>query len=65
MCCRLIGGAAWAPLCFGPRSNGDNNSTASELELSVLPHNPARRLYQALGFTMFGLEMRKDMTSVS
>jgi GNAT superfamily N-acetyltransferase len=34
-------------------------------ELSVLPHNPARRLYQALGFSAFGLEMRKDMTSVS
>jgi len=34
-------------------------------ELSVLPHNPARRLYQALGFSVFGLEMRKDMTSVS
>jgi ribosomal protein S18 acetylase RimI-like enzyme len=34
-------------------------------QLSVLPHNPARRLYQALGFTTFGLEMRKDMTSVS
>ena len=34
-------------------------------ELSVLPHSPARRLYQALGFSVFGLEMRKDMTSVS
>ncbi len=34
-------------------------------ELSVLPHSPARRLYQALGFDTFGLEMRKDMTSVS
>lgn len=34
-------------------------------ELSVLPHNPARRLYQDLGFSIFGLEMRKDMTSVS
>jgi ribosomal protein S18 acetylase RimI-like enzyme len=34
-------------------------------QLSVLPHNPARRLYQALGFRIFGLEMRKDMTSVS
>jgi ribosomal protein S18 acetylase RimI-like enzyme len=34
-------------------------------ELSVLPRNPARRLYQALGFSAFGLEMRKDMTSVS
>ena len=34
-------------------------------ELSVLPHNPARRLYQALGFSIFGLEMRKEMTSVS
>ena len=34
-------------------------------ELSVLPHNPARRLYQALGFSVFGLEMRKEMTSVS
>ncbi len=35
------------------------------VELSVLPHNPARRLYQALGFSTFGVEMRKDMTSVS
>ena len=34
-------------------------------QLSVLPHNPARRLYQALGFSIFGLEMRKEMTSVS
>ncbi len=34
-------------------------------QLSVLPHNPARRLYQALGFSLFGLEMRKEMTSVS
>ncbi len=34
-------------------------------QLSVLPHNPARRLYQALGFRAFGLEMLKDMTSVS
>ena len=34
-------------------------------QLSALPHNPARRLYQALGFSIFGLEMRKDMTSVS
>jgi ribosomal protein S18 acetylase RimI-like enzyme len=34
-------------------------------QLSVLPNNPARRLYQALGFSVFGLEMRKEMTSVS
>ena len=34
-------------------------------ELSVLPRSPARRLYQALGFKTSGLEMRKDMTSVS
>ncbi len=34
-------------------------------ELSALPHSPARRLYQALGFNTFGLAMRKDMTSVS
>lgn len=31
------------------------------VQLSVLPHNPARRLYQALGFTVFGLEMRKEL----
>lgn len=31
-------------------------------QLSVLPHNPARRLYQELGFTVYGLEMRKEMT---
>jgi GNAT superfamily N-acetyltransferase len=30
-------------------------------QLSVLPHNPARRLYQELGFTAFGLEMHKEM----
>ena len=30
-------------------------------QLSVLPHNPARRLYQELGFTVDGLEMRLDM----
>ncbi len=34
-------------------------------QLSVLPHNPARRLYRQLGFQMLGLEMHKDMTSVS
>jgi len=33
--------------------------------LSVLPHNPARRLYQELGFTRYGLEMRREMTCVS
>ncbi|HTP08667.1 MAG TPA: GNAT family N-acetyltransferase [Anaerolineae bacterium] len=32
-------------------------------QLSVLPHNPARQLYQQLGFTVFGLEMRKEMMS--
>ncbi len=30
-------------------------------QLSVLPHNPARWLYQALGFHVFGLEMRKEI----
>ena len=30
-------------------------------QLSVLPHNPARRLYRQLGFTVFGLEMRKEI----
>jgi GNAT superfamily N-acetyltransferase len=34
-------------------------------QLSVLPHNPARRLYQALGFTAFGLEMRKELARVN
>jgi ribosomal protein S18 acetylase RimI-like enzyme len=33
-----------------------------QAQLSVLPHNPARRLYQELGFTACGLEMRKEMT---
>jgi ribosomal protein S18 acetylase RimI-like enzyme len=33
--------------------------------LSVLPHNPARRLYQELGFMVYGLEMRKEMASVN
>jgi GNAT superfamily N-acetyltransferase len=36
-----------------------------QAQLNVLPHNPARRLYQALGFSVNGLEMRKQMTSVS
>jgi ribosomal protein S18 acetylase RimI-like enzyme len=36
-----------------------------QAQLSVMPHNPARRLYQKLGFTVYGLEMRKEMTSVS
>ena len=30
-------------------------------QLSVLPHNPARRLYRALGFSGCGLEMRKEL----
>jgi ribosomal protein S18 acetylase RimI-like enzyme len=36
-----------------------------QAELCTLPHNPARRLYQELGFKVYGLEMRKEMTSVS
>ena len=36
-----------------------------QAQLTVLPHNPARRLYQTLGFSVLGLEMRKEMTSVS
>lgn len=36
-----------------------------QAQLSVLPHNPARRLYQELGFKVYGFEMRKEMTSVS
>ena len=36
-----------------------------QAELHVLPRNPARRLYQELGFKVYGLEMRKEMTSVS
>ncbi len=32
-----------------------------QAQLSVLPHNPARRLYQASGFHVFGLEMRKEI----
>lgn len=36
-----------------------------QAELCALPHNPARRLYQELGFKASGLEMRKEMTSVS
>lgn len=35
-----------------------------QAQLSVLPHNPARRLYRALGFTVCGLEMRKEMITV-
>jgi len=36
-----------------------------QAQLSVLPHNPARRLYRELGFSVFGLEMHKEMTSIS
>lgn len=36
-----------------------------QAKLCALPHNPARRLYQELGFKVDGLEMRKEMTSVS
>ena len=36
-----------------------------QAQLSVLPHNPARRLYQALGFNLRGLEMRKELTSAN
>jgi ribosomal protein S18 acetylase RimI-like enzyme len=36
-----------------------------QAQLSVLPRNPARQLYQALGFNVCGLEMRKEITSVS
>jgi ribosomal protein S18 acetylase RimI-like enzyme len=34
-------------------------------QLSVLPHNPARQLYQKLGFCAFGLEMRKELLSTN
>jgi ribosomal protein S18 acetylase RimI-like enzyme len=30
-------------------------------QLTVLPRNPARRLYRALGFTAVGLEMRAEL----
>jgi ribosomal protein S18 acetylase RimI-like enzyme len=36
-----------------------------QAQLSVLPHNPARRLYQALGFNLYGLEMRKEIGSAN
>ena len=36
-----------------------------QAQLSVLPRNPARRLYQELGFNVNGLEMRKEMTGVN
>jgi GNAT superfamily N-acetyltransferase len=32
-----------------------------QAQLSVLPYNPARRLYRALGFNGFGLELCKEM----
>ncbi len=32
-----------------------------QAQLTVLPRNPARRLYRELGFTVFGLEMHKEM----
>lgn len=35
-----------------------------QAQLSVLPRNPARHLYRKLGFTVFGLEMRKEMPPV-
>ncbi len=34
-----------------------------QAELCALPHNPARRLYQALGFSVTGLEMRLALTA--
>jgi GNAT superfamily N-acetyltransferase len=36
-----------------------------QAELCTLPRSPARRLYQELGFTVHGLEMRKELTSVN
>jgi ribosomal protein S18 acetylase RimI-like enzyme len=36
-----------------------------QAELCTLPHNPARRLYQELGFTVAGLELRHELTSDS
>ena len=36
-----------------------------QAQLSVLPHNPARRLYRTLGFIVDGLEMRKEMIGVN
>lgn len=35
-----------------------------QAQLSVLPHNPARRLYQALGFTIAGVVLRHDLTGL-
>lgn len=35
-----------------------------QAQLSVLPHNPARRLYQALGFTVDGVVLRHDLTGL-
>jgi ribosomal protein S18 acetylase RimI-like enzyme len=40
-------------------------SGCRQAQLSVLPHNPARRLYRALGFTVCGLEMRKEIVSAN
>lgn len=34
-----------------------------QAQLSVLPHNPARRVYQTLGFTVRGLEMCQELTA--
>jgi GNAT superfamily N-acetyltransferase len=34
-------------------------------QLTVLPHNPARRLYRELGFTTDGLELRQELVPVS
>jgi GNAT superfamily N-acetyltransferase len=34
-------------------------------QLSVLPHSPARQLYQKLGFCALGLEMRKELLSLN
>jgi GNAT superfamily N-acetyltransferase len=36
-----------------------------QAELCTLPHNPARRLYQELGFTVMGLVLRQELSFVN
>jgi len=36
-----------------------------QAQLCALPHNPARRLYQELGFTVVGLVLRQELSSVT
>lgn len=55
--CRGVGTALLQSALAWGRQN-----RCQQAQLSVLPHNPARRLYQALGFTVDGVMLRQDLT---